>query len=108
MDQALTFAALEAAQIRDIFNHVPYEIFCHQWELIQEYLRSDGTSEAYLKMLKRADRLDEKARLETERRFASWDKAITLINSVGGEIPFILGSVTHSIEMIAVMPETGI
>jgi hypothetical protein len=106
MDPTDTFAVLETVQIPDVFSHVPYETFCQQWEVIRDYLKSDATPEAYAGMLKQAGRYNEKVQLEMERRFAAWEKAIELINSVGGEIPFIIGAVTRSIEITGVLSQT--
>jgi hypothetical protein len=105
MDQAMTFAALETVRIPDVFCHVPYEIFCHQWNVIQPYLKSDGTFESYVSMLKSANQMSEKIQTEIERRFRLWENAIELIQDAGGELPFIQGAAAHSVEMIRVMEQ---
>jgi len=99
-DEQDVFAALATVTIPDIFCHVPYEVFCHQWAILQEYLKSDGTPDAYIRMLKAANRFSEKDQAETDRRFRSWEDAIRLIESAGGEMPFIQDATTHSLEVI--------
>ncbi len=105
-DPILTFAALENIQIPDVFNHVPHAVFCHQWEVIQEYVKSKGTFEAYVSMLKRADKYTEKVQQEMEQRFGLWGKAIELIEIGGGELQFIQNATLRSVEAIKLLGQT--
>jgi hypothetical protein len=108
MEPAAVFSALAGVEIPDVFCHVDHEIFCHQWELIQPYLNSDGTQETYMRMLRSANRLGDIDRIETDRRFDRWVKAIDLIQSIGGEMPFIENATNHSLEVIRGFRPMGI
>lgn len=51
LDPATARAALQAAAIPDVFNHIPHAMLVHQWEIIQDYVWNGGTPEAYVRML---------------------------------------------------------
>ncbi len=101
LDAPTVFAALATVQIPDVFGHVPHEMLCRQWDILQGYLQSQATPKAYVGMLQYAHRFREEDQAILDRRFAVWDQAIQLIESVGGAIPFLQGAVTHSLEIIS-------
>lgn len=100
IDPATAFTALQNSPIPDVFRHVPHETWLHQWNLIQEYVGSDGTPWAYIKMLERAGEPSDKIQEAKRQHDIYWEDAIKIFNSIGGVFPFIQSATARTIDVM--------
>ncbi len=102
IDPETTFAALLSTTVPDTFGHILYETWRHQWDIVREYVMSDGTPGAYIKMLGDADKPEDKIQEAKRQHDVYWEDAINLFNGMGGVMPFLQTAAAKTIDVIPI------